>query len=147
MPRIVGAVGHRSTSGHTSHLGRPGLQISLPKRIRPTCIATRISGGVIDPRMSCALAADDFGPIRPKRLATRWTCVSTGSAGRSSEKASTTAAVFGPTPGREGPVGHRAFGLAGFLREDGERDLRAIIRPLLRHFDVLKPPQQTVDGA
>ena len=39
-----------------------------------------------------------FTGTNPSRCATRWTCVSTGSAGRPSANISTHAAVFGPTP-------------------------------------------------
>jgi len=47
-----------------------------------------------------ARSAVIFGGIRPSRVETRCTCVSTGKTGRAKRKSSSTAAVFRPMPGR-----------------------------------------------
>ena len=49
--------------------------------------------------MGCAWSAVVLFVISPRRLDTRWTCVSTAIAGIPNEKHKTTAADFGPMPG------------------------------------------------
>ena len=102
--RNRGAVGHRSRSGHCLQRGVDALQISRPSRMNATCSGVRTPSGTRSCSSRSARSALAVGGIRPRRFATRCTCVSTGIASRPSAKLRTTAAVFGPTPGQRHEV-------------------------------------------
>ena len=105
MPRATtgsaGAVGQRSFSGHCRHRGSAPCRSHDPigSAPRATASAARPAparGGAGPPSRRLA-----FAGMSPRRLETRCTCVSTGIASLPSANDSTTAAVFGPTPGSD----------------------------------------------
>ena len=102
VPRKSGAVGTEVVQRALLATRPPGLADLPPEPDQARRGAARgARPGRARAGSGRAFSAVVFGGIRPRRVVTRCTWVSTGIASRPSENASTTAAVFGPTPGSD----------------------------------------------
>src|SRR5665647_2675927 len=91
--------GHRAASGHAPQAGVRAWQVRRPWMIR-RCENTVHSRFSTMAHSSTSTATGSSLLVRPSRLVTRSTCVSTGSPGTPKALPSTTFAVLRPTPGR-----------------------------------------------
>ena len=80
------------------HAGRRAIHVARPCRINRRLNAPRSAAGTTA-FSSCSTLTGSLSSVRPNRLLSRRTCVSTGSPGRSKATLRTTLAVFRPTPG------------------------------------------------